>query len=165
MKKNPHAVALGRKGGSMTSESKAEAARKNGKLGGRPRALSENVDPFGIPEPISEMANLGPKLTGGLPKVIHIWHEGEDAKGPHGARVKASFYSDRFDKKKNVSISVSDDPQVVAPKGFKFGPQLTKKDFAAIRAWILKRKDKLLRYWIDSSITVDEIISDEPAES
>ena len=35
--KNPHAVALGRLGGSVTSERKAAAARENGKLGGRTR--------------------------------------------------------------------------------------------------------------------------------
>ncbi len=39
-KKNPHAVALGRKGGKAgkgrTSEAKAAAARENGKRGGRP---------------------------------------------------------------------------------------------------------------------------------
>ncbi len=34
--KNPHAVALGRNGGSVTSKAKAAAARKNGKRGGRP---------------------------------------------------------------------------------------------------------------------------------
>lgn len=41
MAKNPHAVALGRKGGKagkgVTSSAKAEAARLNGKLGGRPK--------------------------------------------------------------------------------------------------------------------------------
>lgn len=36
-KKNPHAVALGRLGGSVKSEAKARAVRENGKLGGRPR--------------------------------------------------------------------------------------------------------------------------------
>jgi hypothetical protein len=36
MAKNPHAVALGRKGGSATSKAKTDAARENGKLGGRP---------------------------------------------------------------------------------------------------------------------------------
>lgn len=40
-RKNPHAVALGRKGGlaskGKTSEAKATAARTNGKLGGRPK--------------------------------------------------------------------------------------------------------------------------------
>lgn len=124
--------------------------------------IAENVDEFGIP--IQEMANLGPKLTGGLPKVIHIWHKGEDSRGPHGARVKASFYSDRYDNSENVSISISDDPQIVGPKDFQFGPKFTQKDFAVIREWILKRKDKLLRYWTDSSITVDEIISDDTSK-
>lgn len=37
MNKNPHAVALGRKGGKVKSKAKTEAVRKNGKLGGRPR--------------------------------------------------------------------------------------------------------------------------------
>ena len=37
-KKNPHAVALGRKGGSVTSRAKAKAARENGKKGGRPKS-------------------------------------------------------------------------------------------------------------------------------
>lgn len=36
-KKNPHAVALGRKGGKVKSDAKAKAARKNGRKGGRPR--------------------------------------------------------------------------------------------------------------------------------
>lgn len=37
MAKNPHAVALGRKGGKMKSEAKADAARANGAKGGRPK--------------------------------------------------------------------------------------------------------------------------------
>lgn len=41
MKKNPHAVALGRKGGriggKVRSAAKTEAARANGAKGGRPR--------------------------------------------------------------------------------------------------------------------------------
>jgi len=36
-RKNKAAVALGRKGGSATSEAKAEASRENGKKGGRPK--------------------------------------------------------------------------------------------------------------------------------
>ena len=37
IKKDPHAVALGRKGGKATSERKSQAARENGKKGGRPK--------------------------------------------------------------------------------------------------------------------------------
>jgi hypothetical protein len=37
MAKNAHAVALGQKGGRVTSKAKAEAARKNGLKGGRPK--------------------------------------------------------------------------------------------------------------------------------
>jgi hypothetical protein len=36
-RKNPAAVALGRLGGSVSSSAKAEAARINGALGGRPK--------------------------------------------------------------------------------------------------------------------------------
>jgi len=36
MKKNPHAVAMGKKGGKSTSEAKKKAAQENGKKGGRP---------------------------------------------------------------------------------------------------------------------------------
>ena len=36
MSKNPHAVALGKRGGKVKSERKAAASRENGKKGGRP---------------------------------------------------------------------------------------------------------------------------------
>ena len=37
MSKNPHAIALGRKGGKATTPAKRRAARENGKKGGRPK--------------------------------------------------------------------------------------------------------------------------------
>ncbi len=61
--KNRNAVALGKLGGKVggisRSETKAQAARANGKLGGRPRVMSESVDLFGVPQPLMEMARLG----------------------------------------------------------------------------------------------------------
>jgi hypothetical protein len=36
--KNPNAVALGKLGGKVSSLAKTKAVRKNGKLGGRPKA-------------------------------------------------------------------------------------------------------------------------------
>jgi hypothetical protein len=37
--KNPHAVALGRKGGKVSSPAKTKAVRENGKKGGRPKKV------------------------------------------------------------------------------------------------------------------------------
>ena len=45
MAKNPHAVALGRKGGLVVSEAKAEAARLNGAKGGRPKKPTRHPKP------------------------------------------------------------------------------------------------------------------------
>ena len=44
MKKNPHAVALGKKGGRSTSQRKANASRANGKKGGRPTTQLQKVN-------------------------------------------------------------------------------------------------------------------------
>ncbi len=58
--KNPHAVALGKKGGSVTSKAKAEAARENGKKGGRPRQIDRHCPrcdaPPGLPCIIDSLA-------------------------------------------------------------------------------------------------------------
>jgi hypothetical protein len=43
MLKNPHAVALGRLGGLVSSPAKARAARENGKKGGRPKGARAEV--------------------------------------------------------------------------------------------------------------------------
>jgi len=40
-RKNPAAVALGKLGGRVKSDAKAEAARKNGKKGGRPKKAKD----------------------------------------------------------------------------------------------------------------------------
>ncbi len=40
--KNRHAVALGKKGGSVKSERKAKSSAENGKKGGRPKKISND---------------------------------------------------------------------------------------------------------------------------
>lgn len=42
MSKNPHAVALGKLGGKAKSQLKQEAARANGRKGGRPKKTKED---------------------------------------------------------------------------------------------------------------------------
>lgn len=44
MSKNPAAVALGKLGGSKTSEAKKRAARENGKKGGAPKKTQQTVE-------------------------------------------------------------------------------------------------------------------------
>lgn len=53
---------IGKKGGAVKSEAKAEASRRNGRLGGK-KVMSEAVNPFGepIPEVLIEMARIGTK--------------------------------------------------------------------------------------------------------
>ena len=43
-RKDPHAVALGRKGGKVSSPVKTAAARLNGAKGGRPRKANEPTE-------------------------------------------------------------------------------------------------------------------------
>jgi hypothetical protein len=40
-RKNPHAVALGRRGGKVTSAAKTQASRANGTKGGRPKKAAK----------------------------------------------------------------------------------------------------------------------------
>ena len=42
--KNPAAVSLGRLGGSVKSEAKANASRENGKKGGRPKSKLPDIE-------------------------------------------------------------------------------------------------------------------------
>lgn len=83
--KNPHAVALGKIGGSVKSEVKSKSSRENGKLGGRPKKLAESVDSFGIP--LMEMANAIQKYTG-LPGVIYFSTKDEVKQTKSLGRVK-----------------------------------------------------------------------------
>jgi len=46
--KNKHAVALGKLGGSVTSDRKAKSSRENGKKGGRPKRCDRSVNPKGL---------------------------------------------------------------------------------------------------------------------
>ena len=58
-KKNKHAVTLGRRGGRVKSDAKAQACRENGKKGGRPRKIT--------PQPESGELRDGGGPTGLLP--------------------------------------------------------------------------------------------------
>lgn len=44
MTKNPAAVSLGKLGGKVKSKKKAQSSRENGKKGGRPKKIINNLD-------------------------------------------------------------------------------------------------------------------------
>jgi len=50
--KNPAAVTLGRLGGAKKTPAKSEAARRNGKLGGRPRKVKVGTSPTASPSSV-----------------------------------------------------------------------------------------------------------------
>lgn len=49
-RKNPAAVALGKMGGQARSPAKADAARENGKRGGRPKKVTADAPPPQSPD-------------------------------------------------------------------------------------------------------------------
>lgn len=67
---------IGKKGGLVSSEAKAKAVRENGKLGGRPKSLSEKIDSFGMPQLLVEMARFGDY------KGLSFWVYTEPLKNP-----------------------------------------------------------------------------------
>lgn len=62
-RKNPHAVALGRKGGAVRSPAKAAAARQNGRKGGRRAEASPAVCVHGTLRRRCEACDLADRLT------------------------------------------------------------------------------------------------------
>jgi hypothetical protein len=85
--KNPHAVALGKLGGKVKSDRKTEAARKNGKKGGRPRkylkVMAEtHIDGYRNREDIV----MRHKRTGKLYRILSRYDQvGQDVARPRAA--------------------------------------------------------------------------------
>ena len=99
-----------------------------------------------------EMANLRQKTTG-LPVVIWVSEKGHTK---HGPRVKVSIsHSHKADINKTVSISITDEPSIVAGTG------LNCHDMELIRKYIKINKEALLDYWygnIDTAELVERLV-------
>jgi hypothetical protein len=99
-------------------------------------------------ESLFEMANLRQNSTG-LPMVIWVSEKGHTQ---HGPRIKVSkTHSYRANITNSVSISISNEPEIVAGEG------LSNKDFELVKKYIKLNKDVLLDYW-DGEIDTAELI-------
>ena len=95
-----------------------------------------------------EMSNLVQKRTG-LPMIIYI---STKAFSKHGPRIKVQTnHSQKTSANSFVSISISDDPKIMAGTG------LSNKDFEIVKKFILENKKILLDFW-NENIDVGDVL-------
>jgi hypothetical protein len=161
-KKNPAAVALGRKGGkkgglaraaNLTPVQRSESARKAVQARWAKSRAKRSADyivsgsPLGmktfnefVVEPQSdglfEMANISPKRTG-LPFVVWI---SPKAGAPHDVRVKVSK-GPKVHSSELVSVAIRPDVHVVS------GGKMTAHDLALLKKWVELNHDVIVKYW------------------
>ncbi len=99
-------------------------------------------------ESLFEMANLRQNSTG-LDMVIWVSEKGHTK---HGPRIKVSkTHSHKANIMDSVSVSISDDPEIVAGEG------LSNNDFEHVQEYIRRNKDVLLDYWYGEIDTAELI--------
>lgn len=181
-KKDPAAVALGRKGGkkgglaraaSMTPTQRSESARKAVQArwakSKAQRSAGFIVNTMGSPlgmktfsesaaEPqgdgLFEMANISPKRTG-LPFVVWI---SPKAGALHDVRVKVSK-GPRVHSSELVSVAIRPDVHVVS------GGKMTAHDLDLLKKWVGLNHDVIIKYWDgDIEFTEDAIAALKPIQ-
>lgn len=178
-KKDPAAVALGRKGGkkgglaraaSMTPTQRSESARKAVQARWAKSKTKRSTDyivngmgsSLGMPtfsgsvEPQSdglfEMANISPKRTG-LPFVVWI---SPKAGAPHDVRVKVSK-GPKVHSSQLVSVAIRPAVHVVS------GGKMTAHDLDLLKKWVRLNHDVIIKYWDgDIEYTEDAIAALKP---
>ena len=97
-------------------------------------------------EKIKELTEMSPMYTPqetGLKEYIWV----STKRASHGPRIKVYEYS----KGPNFSVTIEDNPRVVAGKSF-----VNAREFKEICKFIIKHKDDLIGYW-NSELTEDEL--------
>ncbi len=90
-----------------------------------------------------EMSNIG-KRTTGLDYVIWVSQKG---KAKHSARIKISKQKNKNDPYNTVSMTIEDEPKMIAGKGLPLSVQ------SQVSQFIIKNKDILLMYWKGEILT------------
>lgn len=105
------------------------------------KRMSEEIDEFGMPKMLYEMANLRPNETG-LPMVI--WVQPKTGKEKHGPRIKVqSIHGSKVYLDKMISIGFDRNGNIE-----NFGG-LSKKDLDIVSKFIKKNVIYLLQLWDD----------------
>lgn len=124
------------------------------------RVFSKELDKYGIPELLYEMANLSKKDTG-IDYVIHIRSGGDLGGGKklnHGPSIKVSLSKSRFDSINNVSVSISKNPEIIYPKNKILKDFFSSQDSEKIKGFIKMNYDLLMNYWNDNGIVISYIL-------
>jgi hypothetical protein len=164
-KKDPAAVALGRKGGkrggparaaSMTPAQRSESARKAVQARWDKLKIKRRTGNEFVVEPQRDglfgMANISPKRTG-LPFVVWI---SPRAGAPHDVRVKVSK-GPKVHSSELVSVAIRPDVQVVG------GGKMTAHDLDLLKKWVGLNRDAIIKYWDgDIEYTEDAIAALKP---
>lgn len=101
---------------------------------------------------LCEMANIGTNVTG-LPVVVWV-----SVKVPNHPRPRMKFNKNKGNVRKVsdlIPISIDDDPKILLNNPPKLG--ITEPEFEQIRAWIIKNKEVLVKFW-NSEIQQDTLI-------
>lgn len=154
MKKNPHAVALGRLGGRVTSDAKVRTARENGKRGGRPRLVTEAMDSFGVPLDedellLAEMANVPSRVHRfGVDVKLNLLQPGKRVH-QHAERVKV-FRGDQ-----EFVVDLREEPAEIQHRSGEVF--LSKSDFKKVIDGIKKYRIPFLIFWYSPKMDLDEL--------
>ena len=107
------------------------------------RELKADSDEF---EEAFTMSNIRPKHTG-LPMVI--WVSPKTGKEKHGPRIKAqTTHGDKAQMGNWVTVTVEENPQVI-------GEGLDTGDTEAVKAFVKRNKETLLKLWSDELDPLD----------
>jgi len=88
-----------------------------------------------------EMSRLS-KERSNLPTVLFLRDSKPQSKKPGPVTLKVSNNKNRFDKKDNFTLSVSDNPEILVGTS-----RLKSKELKEIKNWVSQNKDLITKLW------------------
>ena len=103
-----------------------------------------------------EMSNIPQRITG-LDSIIWIQTNDSQGTGKHNIpRIKFQNNSGmKIQKDELIPISISDEPEILLKSNDLDKIKLSNKQIRAIKLWIIKNRDVLMKYWNDEITTYD----------